>query len=376
MSLSVKDTAEAAVDNGFNLIQSIQNLDVRDLIIAVALIVGGIILGIIFEILIIKGLHRLTRNTKWEWDDILIRALKRAPLLWFTVAGLYAALTFSLNLDPRLQSLIKSIIITLLLLSGTIIVARAASGFVRLYSKKTKGGLPSTSLFSNLTSLIILVAGFVIILQNLGVSITPLITALGIGGLAVALALQDTLSNLFAGFQIIVSRQVRQGDFIALDTGEEGYVTDVKWRNTTIRSLRSTKVFIVPNGKVASAIVTSFNMPRRLIWKRVYVGVHYESDLEHVEKVTMEVAQQVVKDFYPDNFPHKPVVRFREFADSSINLSARLPIREYIDQFAIRSEFIKKLHRRYEEEGIEIPYPMRNVYMRTIGDTQKPEESS
>jgi len=208
----------------------------------------------------------------------------------------------------------------------------------------------------------------------MGVSITPLITALGIGGLAVALALQDTLSNLFAGFQIIISKQVRAGDFIKLETGDEGYVTDVKWRNTTIRSLRSTRVFIVPNSKVSTSIVTNFSMPRKYIWIRIPVGVHYESDLDQVEEVTMEVAKGVTKNFYPQDFPHKPVVRFKEFGDSSINLSVRLPIRQYIDQFKVRSEFIKRLHKRYIEEGIEIPYPIRSIYMRKEGDVGQADE--
>jgi small-conductance mechanosensitive channel len=104
------------------------------------------------------------------------------------------------------------------------------------------------------------------------------------------------------------------------------------------------------------------------------VGVHYESDLDQVEKVAMEVATEVVKEFYPSDFVFKPVVRFKEFGDSAITFSARLPIRQYIDQFKVRSEFIKRLHKRFNETGIEIPYPIRNIYVRKEGDVGQADE--
>jgi small-conductance mechanosensitive channel len=342
----------------------LKNIIANDWIIAGAIVLAGLILGIFFEKLISRVLHRLAGVTKWEWDDVVIKALRGVLVVWFTVGGLYIALLVKISLDPGQRDTIRKIIIALLLFSITLVIARAASGLIRLYSKKTRGGLPSTTLFSSIASILILITGIILILQNMGISITPLITALGIGGLAVALALQDTLSNLFAGFQIIISKQVRPGDYIVLESGGEGYITDVKWRNTTIRSLRSTKVFIVPNSKVASSIVTNYNLPRKLMWYRVFVGVAYDSNLEQVEKVTYDVARQLVEDFYGPEFGHEPVVRFREFGDSSINLSARLPVREFMDKYKIRSEFIKRLHRRYNEEGIEIPFPIRTVYMK------------
>jgi small-conductance mechanosensitive channel len=343
---------------------TLKNIIANDWIVAGAIVLAGLVLGIFFERIISRVLHRLARATKWEWDDVVIKALRGVSILWFTVGGLYVASLVKISLDPGQRDTIRKIIIALLLFSITLVIARVVSGLIRLYSKKTRGGLPSASLFSNIASLLILITGIILILQNMGISITPLITALGIGGLAVALALQDTLSNLFAGFQIIISKQVRQGDYIMLESGEDGYITDVKWRNTTICSLRSTRVYIVPNSKVASSIVTNYNLPRKMMWYRVYVGVAYDSDLEQVQKVTYDVARQLVEEFYGTEFEYEPVVRFREFGDSSINLSARLPVKEFIDKYKIRSEFIKRLHRRYNEEGIEIPFPIRTVYMK------------
>lgn len=349
---------------------TIKDILTNDWIVAGSIVLAGFVLGILFERMISRVLHRLARVTKWEWDDVVIKSLRGVSVLWFTVGGLYIATLIKITLEPGQRDTIRKIIVALLLFSITFVIARAASGLIQLYSKKTKGGLPSTSLFSNLASLLILITGIILILQNMGISITPLITALGIGGLAVALALQDTLSNLFAGFQIIVSKQVRQGDYIMLESGVDGYVTDVKWRNTTIRSLRSTRVFIVPNSKVSSSIVTNYNLPRKMMWYRAYVGVAYDSDLEQVEKVTYDVAKKLIVEFYGPKFEYDPVIRFREFGDSSINLSARLPVKEFVDKYKIRSEFIKQLHRRFNEEGIEIPFPIRTVYMK---DGNKPD---
>jgi small-conductance mechanosensitive channel len=218
-------------------------------------------------------------------------------------------------------------------------------------------------MFANITRILVLVIGILIILQYLGISIAPILTALGVGGLAVALALQDTLSNLFAGIHVIASGQLKPGHYLRLSSGEEGYVTDITWRYTTIRSLQNNTI-IVPNSKLASAIVTNFNIPDEDILTSIEVGVSYDSDLDKVERVTIEVAREVMKDIrvgVPD-FEH--VITYKKFADSSINFDVYLHVKEFVDQYTVKHEFIKRLHKRYREEGIDIPFPVRTVYMK------------
>ncbi|MFH1625075.1 MAG: mechanosensitive ion channel family protein, partial [Pseudomonadota bacterium] len=221
----------------------------------------------------------------------------------------------------------------------------------------------STTIFTNLTRILIVIIGVLIVLQTLGVSITPIITALGIGGLAVALALQDTLSNLFSGFYILISRQVRVGDYVKLGTGEEGYVVDITWRNTTLRALPN-NIIMVPNSKLASAITTNYNLPEKELSVRVQVGVSYDSDLEHVEKVTIEVAKGVMQDIVGDVISFEPFIRYHTFADFSINFTVIMRAKEFVDQYSMKHEFVKRLHKRYREEGIEIPFPIRTVHMK------------
>jgi len=267
------------------------------------------------------------------------------------------------TIPENIRNTLWSMTTVAILFSVTIFFANVLGEFVVSYTSKYSETLPSTSIFKKVTRLAILIIGFLIILQTLGISISPLLTALGVGGLAVALALQDTLSNLFAGIHILVSKQVRPGDFIKLETGEEGYVVDISWRNTTIRMLPNNLV-VIPNSKLASSIVTNYYMPEKMLSVLVSVGVSYDSDLEKVEKVVIEVAKEVMQTV-PGGVPeYEPFVRYSSFGDFSINFSVIMRAKEYTDQFLIKHEFIKRLHKRFKKEGIEIPFPITTVYLK------------
>ena len=165
--------------------------------------------------------------------------------------------------------------------------------------------------------------GFLVVLQTLGVSIAPLLTALGVGGLAVALALQDTLANLFAGVHILASKTVQPGDYIRLSSGEEGYVVDINWRNTAVRQL-SNNLVIIPNAQLAGTNMTNFTRPEQQMSILVQVGVGYDSDLDHVERVTIEVVAEVMTEINGGVPDHEPAVRFHTFGDSSIGFTVIL----------------------------------------------------
>lgn len=337
-------------------------MKISDFMVPLAFLAAGLIAGLIFEKVVLAKVRKLAARTKWRSDDMFIDALRGITTLWFLVAGAHGAL-LSLPLKPNQLEAGQKILAIILIGSATVVLARMAVGFVNLYARRVEGVLPATSLFSNLTKLFILSVGLLIILQYLGISIAPILTALGVGGLAVALALQPTLSNLFSGLQIILSRQVGPGDYVKLESGEEGYVADITWRNTTIRALPNNMI-IVPNSKLASAIVTNYYQPEREMAVLVQVGVSYDSDLAQVERVTIEVGREIMKEVQGAIPEFAPFIRYHTFSDSSINFSVILRGREFVDQFLIKHEFIKRLHQRYRREGIEIPFPIRTVYMR------------
>ena len=327
------------------------------------LVVGGALVGVLLERVVVERAHRFARRTRFKWDDLVVGSARGIPTVWLTCTGIYLALSVG-TLDPLLMSTVVSVLTVVLIGSITIVGMRATGGAVEMLSGRAEGAIGSPTLVVNMARLAVGVLGVFIILQNLGINITPLITALGIGGLAVALALQDTLGNLFAGVQIILSKQVRPQDYVRLDSGEEGWVTDVKSRNTTILTFPDSNLLAVPNSVLASSIVKNFSMPRKALWVSVEVGVSYDSDLEHVERVTLDVARQVVSAVDGGESGEGPVVRFHTFGDSSINFEIRLLVREFESQGPVRHELIKRLHERFNEEGIEIPFPIRTVLMK------------
>jgi small-conductance mechanosensitive channel len=277
-------------------------------------------------------------------------------ILWGFLAGTAGALSV-IVLKPDMARFLGHIPMVLFLYSLTVVLARISIGLFDLKARKGKGDTPTISLFGNIIKLGVYILGILVILQSLGISITPVLTALGVGGLAVALALQETLSNLFAGLQIIAARQIKPGDYVHLESGEEGYVTDVTWRNTTIRAIPNNMI-IVPNSKLASTILTNYHQPAKEMLVYISVGVHYNSDLEHVERVTLEVARDVLDTVQGGKKDHQPKIRYNEFGDSGILFKVVLSVEEFYDHLELTHQFVKRLKRKYDEEGITIPFNM------------------
>jgi small-conductance mechanosensitive channel len=329
--------------------------------IPLGFLVGGYLGGRIVGPLLTGWFVRMARRSAWKGDDAFMEALGRSPSLWVLLLGVYGAVVTAPVPEGIAGLLIKGLLV-ILILSVAVVVGRLAVSYVNLYTSRVRGALPSTTIFANLTRAAVFVIAVLVLLQSLGISVTPILTALGVGGLAVALALQDTLSNLFAGLQIMASGHIKPGDFVQLDTGEEGYVVDVTWRNTTIRELPNNMI-VVPNAQLAASRFRNYYQPDRELAVLVQVGVSYDSDLEKVEKVTVEVAGQVMN-AVPGGLPDfKPFIRYHTFGDSSIDFTVILRGREFVDQHIIKHEFVKRLQARYRVEGIEIPFPIRTIHM-------------
>ncbi len=332
----------------------------RDLIIALTLIIAGFLGGLVVERIVLWRLKKLAKRTKWRFDDLATQVTHGMAILFGGLLGIRAAIPY-LPLSPALSDIIAKIILVMILLALTIVAARFLSGVVTYYASSAVPA--TTSIFKNLINIIVLILGILVIFQTLGINITPVVTALGIGGLAVALALQDTLANLFAGLHILAVKQINPGDYVKLESAEEGYITDIGWRNTTIRMLRN-NLIIVPNTKIASSIITNYFLPEKQMSVLIEVGVSYDSDLEKVERVTIEVARNIMREISGGVTEFEPFIRYHTFDDFSINFSVILRSSEFVDQYLIKHEFIKKLHERYQQEGIEIPFPIRTVHMR------------
>lgn len=279
-----------------------------------------------------------------------------------TAIGIFLSIPH-MPIDPEFFTVIQKIIMVIIFLSTTAVASKVIVSLAKISTQETEQVFPSTSIFITLIRIVIYSVGALIILQYLGISIAPILTAMGIGGLAVALALQNTLSNLFAGIHIVLSKQVKTGDYIKLDTGEEGFVVDISWRNTTVQTIGK-NLIIIPNSRLASSILTNFSLPEKSFSMAVQIRIDYESDLEKVELITLETARETMKEFYGE-FDEKdaPVLRFNTFADFGIDLTVYLFPQTVTDQYRLRHEFIKKIYNRYKKEGIKIPFPISTVYV-------------
>jgi len=335
--------------------------------IIVFLVVFGIGYGL--RQLIFKLFQNWAKKTSTKLDDIIIEALKFPFLLWVVLAGISISIRTT-GLPEKITFFLDKTMLVIWVISLSIVASKISTGIINVYSSRVESTLPVTSLTQNIANIVIFIIGFLVILNLLGISITPILTALGVGGLAVALALQETLSNLFAGIHIIMARQIRVGDYIQLDSGQEGYVLDIGWRSTRIKTLPN-NIVIIPNSKLAQAIVINYYMPEKELAVLIQVGVHYDSDLEKAEKVTVEVAKEVMKSV-PGGVPEfEPFIRYHTFGDSSINFNVVLKVKEFADRHLITHEFIKRLKKRYDKEGIVIPFPIRTVYMAESGSSVK-----
>jgi small-conductance mechanosensitive channel len=337
----------------------------KQLIEITIVVLGSLLLGWLVKRFLFPLLYRMTHRTKWKSDDLIIESTGRWVIVWFFLAACYYILpifTQAFAISTRRAYLLENLLGAFFIFSITWVVARVLAGLFQIRSQKDGGEIASTSILGNIIRAIVYCLGFILILQNFGIAIAPLITALGVGGLAMALALQPTLSNLFSGLQIIASGKINIGDFIQLENGKSGFVRDITWRNTTLETGQN-NIIIVPNSKMADSIIENFYLTNRKITFPVPVEVAYDSDLDKVEKISIETARDVLKTVKGGVREFEPVVRYYNFGESGIDLRIFLQANEFADQFLITSEFIKALHKRYQAEGIRIPYPVRTVYL-------------
>jgi small-conductance mechanosensitive channel len=306
--------------------------------------------GLVFERIILVRLRELAARTRAESDDVVSFGLRGAVVLWSVLAGIYWALQ-SVELDTRIERFVGDFLRINLIVSLTWVVMKIAVRLIGLYVRRTDGSLSSTTIFTNLTRILVVTIGGLIMLQAIGIPITPVLTTLGVGGIAVALALQDTLANLFAGVYILVSNKIRIGDQVRFASGEEGVVQDINWRNTAIKGPTG-NLIIVPNATVASAVTTNFNLPSTELSVVANLGVSYESDLDQVERICLEVAREVLREVEGGAPEFEPLVRFNTFGDLRIGFSVIMRGQNFGSQFLLRHEFFKRIHRRFREEGI------------------------
>ena len=330
------------------------------LVIPVGVLVLTVSVGLIARRLLFGSLRRWAARTGSQAALLATQALEGPFMVWALILGIHLAMRSS-ELPERVTHWSSLILMLLWILSFTMVATRLVGDLIRYYGAGAQNALPVTSLTQNLAQIAVVILGIMVLLSQLGIPITPILTALGVGGLAVALALQDTLSNLFAGFYIAVAGQVRVGDYVQLDTGQEGYVTDITWRSTTVRALANNLV-VVTNAKLAQAIVTNCHLPEKRMSCLVQVSVAYDSDPEQVERILVEETRELAREHAGLLAEPAPFARFDPgFVESGLAFTLICQVREFVDQYEVRHLLRKRFLQRFRREGVEIPYPTRTL---------------
>ncbi len=341
----------------------------NDIINALIILIATGILAITVRFLLEYVFPKLTGKTKTTLDDEILKSITPLIELAIIVAGIFFSL-MKLTIISAYYSEVQKIFDLIIIMIGLWFVDRIINVIIRWYLTETSTKTNTQPEKHSIVLLKKIILGFVYVIAGIyvinvifGVEITPLVAGLGIAGLAVALALQDPLSNFFSGIFIIADRRIKIGDYIQLDNGKEGYVEDIGWRSICIRTLGNNRI-IIPNSKLSQSIITNYYNIEEQMNVLVSCGVSYNSDLEKVERITVAVAKEVQQNVPGAVKNFDPFIRYNAFGESNINFDVYLRVEKYVDQYLVVHEFIKRLKERYEKEGIEISFPARNIYFK------------
>jgi small-conductance mechanosensitive channel len=334
-------------------------------------IAGGLICSKIGMFLINKVIRKITEKTPTTLDDKLLDALQTPIQVGIVVLGVYVALKITEGVS-KYGKIVDTAGYVAAVFFATWILSRSVGAFIKWYAEKMDGvdakeGFLSKQILpfsGKLVSIAIFAVGLIIILGSLGVEIAPLIGSLGIAGLAVALALQETLSNFFAGLYFLFDKPVRVGDFVTLGemqgiTQLEGTVMEIGWRNTKIKMLNGS-VVVIPNAKLAQSTFTNRSLEGREFADSVTISVSYESDLEKAKQVLQETVDRVLAN-NPNAVKREGIVQLAEFKDFSVNFTVIFFAKAYESRFPVKNELMFAIFKALKENEIEIPFPTRIV---------------
>ena len=309
-------------------------------------------LGRILNAIVIGRVRRLASKTSGNWDNVVTQELQKRVPFWSVLAGLGVSLGYWTLVSPW-GRLIALAIGATAIMSVTLTVAAIIVGLLGIVGRGSQHAVRVSGLMRNVVYLVAVTIGVLVILRGIDVEITPMLAALGVGGLAVALALQGPLSNLFSALFMTLAHQIRIGDYIRLEAGPEGRIVDQRWDATTLRTLAG-NIVIIPNSNLAQAIVTNFDRPTQDVGCSVEFTVGMDADLAQVERLAVAAGRAVMQEV-PGGVPDADVaVRFQAFSDTGIRCTVGARARQFEDQGLVRHELAKRVHAALRDAGIDI----------------------
>ena len=339
----------------------------NQLIMAISIVLA-FFLGSYVITFLMTMLEKVTSKTKSDLDDKIIKATK-LPIR-------YLAILLGFFFGFRGFDLVWEIkgkefgITDILFVFIALLIAFAASRIMKVvfdwYAETEKGSGVNQTMFifsRKVVSAIVYLIAAMVVLGQFDVQIGPLLAGLGVMGLAIAFGLQETMANLFAALFLVLDKSINVGDWIKLESGTKAYIEDISWRSVRIRTIGGNTV-IVPNNKFVGQNISSYDYPSKSFYTSIRLGVSYDTDLEKAEYVASQSAEKVIKDEGIDQQDNNPIVRFKEFGDSSIDFIVIVKVDNVQAEGRVQHALIKQIKKDFEQAGIEIPFPQRVVYMK------------
>ncbi|MEO7454402.1 MAG: mechanosensitive ion channel family protein [Fimbriimonadales bacterium] len=333
---------------------------------------AGIALGSFFAVALILRwtLHLIANRLPWRKSPWFRAAFKpiRSFLVWTLImTGIHTA---SQSLDyvvsrPALSTWLgRGLGIAWIILAALAVVGAINAYF--LVRERAMAINPEfrdrSALMRKLTIGVVMVITLMLAMRTGGLDIAPLLAGGAIGGVIIGLALQDSLSNVFAGLLLTMDSNIRVSDMIEFPNGRTATVDNIGWRSSTLRLLDST-VLVIPNNELSKDRFVNLSRPTLVTTVNIECGISYSEDLQRVEDVAVDVATKVQAELEAGDGLETPEVRWKQFADSSVNFRLYMQIPQPKLQFIAESLLLKRLHERFKAESIEIPFPIRTVVM-------------
>ncbi len=313
-------------------------------IFGIALLIAVVIRHIIFEIV------RRRAPAHPNFASVALEATRLPSVLWSLAFALEVALRYA-QLSDRQVDLATRLILAFLIISISLVVSSVMVRMLMVYGERNHMPFAVAGLSQTLTRVVVLSIGALILLRHFNISITPILTALGVGGLAVALALQDTLANFFAGVHILVENPISLGDYIKIGDSDEGIVSDIGWRTTRIRT-GANNTIVVPNTKITSGILTNFSVPSSRTSAEVLILVAYDADVDLIAQLAMETAAQTTGVLEEPG----PAVLFDPgILPTHMQLKLVVHVASQLEKGAVQSRLRVSLLKKFREHHVPLP---------------------
>lgn len=322
-----------------------------------------LIISFLAKFIFRKVLKPLTKKTKTKVDDLIIKSISSIVFYIVLVLGI----KFGLQYFELKTTIYNNLINTLLIIIVTVLLIRIINNFFKHWAEEWKFKTKTTTdervipLLQKILKAVIIILAVIFVFTAWHINISPLLATAGIVGLAIGLAVKDSLANILGGLQLVLDKTFKVGDKVELESGEMGVIMDIGLRSTKLKTYDN-EVIYIPNGSLANAKIKNFTQPDISIRVNVNFGVEYGSDPEKVQKVVLEAIKKIDTVIEEP----EPVVQFLNMSDFSLDFVARAWVQEYTQAYSTKLKMTDEIYEALNKAKIGIPFPTRTIYTKAI----------